>query len=152
MTLSTERFKNVLEYVIKPAVKNSGYKLKLVRADDVHRAGSFIKDILELLLSSFVVIADLTDQNPNVFYELGVRHALSARTILIAQDISFIPSDLREYRTITYEDSAKGTAVFQEKLRRFLLEIYEQPERHDNPVLDRLGSIFENRAAEHEKN
>lgn len=56
-----EKFKNVLDYVIKPAVKNSGFKLKVVRADDVDRAGSFIKDILELLLNSFVVIADLTD-------------------------------------------------------------------------------------------
>jgi hypothetical protein len=146
-----EKFKNVLDYVIKPAAKNSGYKLNVVRADDVDRAGSFIKDILELLLNSFVVIADLTDQNPNVFYELGVRHALSARTILIAQDISFIPSDLREYRTIIYEDSARGTALFQEKLGRYLNDIYEQPDRHDNPVLDRLGSVLEHRNTAHEK-
>lgn len=146
-----EKFKNVLDYVIKPAVKNSGFKLKVVRADDVDRAGSFIKDILELLLNSFVVIADLTDQNPNVFYELGVRHALSARTILIAQDVSFIPSDIREYRTIIYEDSARGTALFQEKLVKYLSDIYEQPDRHDNPVLDRLGSVLEHRSALHEK-
>jgi len=92
-----DKFKNILDYVIKPAVDKSGYELKVLRADDVDRAGSFIKDILELLLNSFIVIADLTDQNPNVFYELGVRHALSARTILIAQDVSHIPSDLREY-------------------------------------------------------
>ena len=42
-----EKFKNVLDYVIKPAVDKSGYKLNVLRADDVDRAGSFIKDILE---------------------------------------------------------------------------------------------------------
>jgi len=94
------RFKDVLEYVIKSAVKASGFELHVVRADDIDRAGAFIKDILESLYTSFIVIADLTEQNPNVFYELGVRHALSPRTILIAQAIDDIPSDLREYRTI----------------------------------------------------
>ena len=78
------RFKDVLEYVIKAAVKASGYHLEVLRADDIDRAGSFIRDILEQLYTSYLVIADLTEQNPNVFYELGVRHALSPRTLLIA--------------------------------------------------------------------
>ena len=64
------QFKDVLEYIIKAAVKASGYTLEVLRADDIDRAGSFIKDILDSLYSSYVVIADLTDQNPNVFYEL----------------------------------------------------------------------------------
>jgi hypothetical protein len=85
-------FYEVLEYVIRPAVKHSGYNLQVIRADDIDRSGSFIKDILECIANSFVVIADLSDQNPNVFYELGVRHALSNRTILIAQSMDDIPS------------------------------------------------------------
>jgi hypothetical protein len=146
----TERhtnFKEVLEYIIKAAVKTSGYSLQVLRADDIDRAGSFIKDILESLYDSYVVIADLTEQNPNVFYELGVRHALSPRTILIAQSIDDIPSDLREYRTIVYDTSAKGAADFSARLKKFLLEMRKEPERPDNPVLDRIGSIFEKRVA-----
>jgi len=61
-----EKFRNVFDYVIKPAVEKSGYRIEVLRADDVDRAGSFIKDILDMLLNSFVVIADLTDQNPKV--------------------------------------------------------------------------------------
>jgi len=141
------KFKEVLEYIIKSAVKNSGYNLQVLRADDIDRAGSFIKDILESLYDSYVVIADLTEQNPNVFYELGVRHALSPRTILIAQSIDDIPSDLREYRTIVYDTSAKGAADFSTRLKKFLSEMRKEPERPDNPVLDRIGSIFENRVA-----
>lgn len=146
----TERhgqFKEVLDYVIKAAVKASGYSLQVLRADDIDRAGSFIKDILESLYSSYVVIADLTEQNPNVFYELGVRHALSPRTILIAQSIDDIPSDLREYRSIVYDTSAKGAADFSARLKKYLNEMQKEPARADNPVLDRIGSIFENRVA-----
>lgn len=146
-TETHSQFKDILEYVIKAAVKASGYNLQVLRADDIDRAGSFIKDILDSLYSSYVVIADLTNQNPNVFYELGVRHALSPRTILIAQSIDDIPSDLREYRTIVYETSAKGAADFSARLKKFLTEMQKEPERADNPVLDRIGSIFENRIA-----
>jgi hypothetical protein len=141
------KFKEVLDYIIKAAVKASGYNLQVLRADDIDRAGSFIKDILESLYGSYVVIADLTEQNPNVFYELGVRHALSPRTILIAQSIDDIPSDLREYRTIVYDTSAKGAANFSTRLKKYLGEMQKEPERADNPVLDRIGSIFENRVA-----
>jgi hypothetical protein len=82
-----------------------------------------------------------------VFYELGVRHALRPRTILIAQSIDDIPSDLREYRTIVYDTSAKGAADFFARLRKLLSEIQKEPERPDNPVLDRIGSIFGNAVA-----
>jgi len=64
-------FKEVLEYIIKPSFDKSDYKFSVLRADDINRTGSFIKDILENLYSSYVVVADLTGQNPNVFYELA---------------------------------------------------------------------------------
>jgi hypothetical protein len=141
------RFKDVLEFVIRPAIASAGYDMSLIRADDMNRPGSFIKDILRQLLDSYVVIADLTTQNPNVFYELGVRHALSPRTILIAQTADDIPSDLREYRTIVYDTSARGAANFKEQLQKYLKEIFADPHRADNPVMDRLGSVLERQTA-----
>jgi hypothetical protein len=146
-----QKFKDVLEYVIKKAIKGSGYQFEVLRADDINRSGSFIRDILDSIYSSHVVIADLTGQNPNVFYELGVRHSLSPRTILIAQSIDDIPSDLREYRTIVYETSAKGAAQFQGRLTKYLEEIYKDGERPDNPVLDRLPAIAKSRDSELER-
>jgi len=141
------RFKEVLDYVIRPAIESSGHVLQVLRADEIQCPGSFIKDILEHVLESHIVIADLTSQNPNVFYELGVRHALSPRTILVAQTVDDIPSDLREYRAIVYDVSAKGAADFRERLHEFLKDIAATPNRPDNPVLDRLGSIIEARTA-----
>jgi hypothetical protein len=146
-----KKFKDVLEYLIKPAIKNSGYNLNVVRADDIERAGSFIKDILTSLLDSHVVIADLTEQNPNVFYELGVRHSLSPRTILIAQSIDEIPSDLREYRAIVYDMTLEGASVFTNRLTNFLKQIFAEPHRPDNPVLDRLQSIIEQKTVQLEQ-
>lgn len=143
-----QQFREVLDFVIKPAVESAGYGLEVIRADDIERSGSFIKDILEYIAGSFVVIADLSQQNPNVFYELGVRHSLSPRTILIAQSLEDIPSDLREYRTIIYSTSAKGAALFAERMEKYLREMREDLQRLDNPVLDRLGGITEERTRE----
>ncbi len=134
-------FKNVLDYIIKPAVEESGYDLKVVRADDINQSGSIIKDILQSLVDSYVVIADLTGENPNVFYELGVRHALKPRTILISEKSEHIPFDLNDYRTIIYENSAKGVNAFKKKLKEYLDAMSRNPERSDNPVLDKLESI-----------
>jgi len=51
-------------------------------------------DIREAVVTARVIIADLTDHNPNVFYELGICHALGKDVILITQD-SEVPSDVR---------------------------------------------------------
>lgn len=135
------KFREILDLVIKPAVEASGHSLQVIRADDIQRPGSFVKDILSKLLNAYVVIADLTHKNANVFYELGVRHALSPRTILIAQSMEDVPSDLREYRTIIYEPSLKGSREFAVNLRSALDAIRADPDYADNPVLDRLSTV-----------
>lgn len=145
-TETYNNFKEILDHIIRPGIKESGYNLNLIRADEIDKSGSFIKQILEHLYKSFIVIADLTNQNPNVFYELGVRHSLSPRIILIAQNSDDIPSDLKEYRTIIYDISPKGITDFKVKLKNYLNEIYRDPEYPDNPVLDRLGDIINEKA------
>ncbi len=145
-----EVFAEVLEYVVKPAVENSGFNLKVVRADEIKKPGSIIKEILENLVNSNIVIADLTTQNPNVFYELGVRHALSPRTILIAQSTDDIPFDLRDYRTIIYNTSARGASAFATTLKIYLEEINSSPDTPDNPVLDRIGFLEQNKIRQYQ--
>ncbi|HUK99817.1 MAG TPA: hypothetical protein VLX29_03070 [Nitrospirota bacterium] len=147
-TAAYSEFKEVLDFIIKPAFEEAEPKYSVIRADAINRSGSFIKDILESIYSAHVVVADLTGQNPNVFYELGVRHCIRPRTILIARNVDDIPSDLREYRTIIYDTSAKGAAAFKKKIKEFLAEIQNNSERPDNPVLDRLGNIVENKLSQ----
>ena len=69
-----------LEY-IKPALEAAG--LDVFRADMEQRAGSILTDMFQELLVADLVVADLTIHNPNVWYELGVRHALRARGVVL---------------------------------------------------------------------
>jgi hypothetical protein len=133
-----ETFRGVLDRLIRPAIETSNLDLRVIRADEIHRPGSFIRDVLEYLAGAYLVIVDLTGQNANVFYELGVRHALSPRTILIARATTDIPADLREYRTLIYSGSAEGDEAFRRSLRTYLEEIEKEPEAPDNPVLSWL--------------
>src|SRR5262245_54851835 len=104
---SAKRFEHIYTHWIKTAVEDlqSAHELGRIgchRADKDNRPGDIIAQVIEALSDADFVIADLTGRNPNVFYELGVRHALRNNTILIAQDIDDIPFDLRGQRTICY--------------------------------------------------
>lgn len=74
-------FNRVFDEYIKPAVEEAG--LTVFRADQEVRAGDIRTDMFQELLVADLVVADLTIDNPNVWYELGVRHALRARGIVL---------------------------------------------------------------------
>lgn len=88
------------------------------------------------------MLADITDANPNVFYELGVRHSLSKRTIIVAQGASHIPSDLRGYWSLIYGTEPRHVKKFAEDLKGIVDHINAEPERPDNPVSDYLEREF----------
>jgi len=102
------------------------------------RPGAFIKDILTMLNQADIVLADLTDMNPNVFYELGVRHTLKNRTILVSQSLDDVPSDLRQYGVILYNTTPKGVTEYKQNINKILRDIKDNPDRSDNPVSDYL--------------
>ncbi len=131
-----QEWTHIFEQMIKPAVTGSRLGFTCERAKP--RTGSLIRDILNELNTADVVIADLTDMNPNVFYELGVRHTLTNRTILIAQDIKYVPSDLQSYWVILYEKGLQGLENFKRQIRETLREMYKNPDKPDSPVADFL--------------
>lgn len=145
-----QKFRDVLDFIFKPAVEKNSIGFDVIRADDLNRTGSFVKDILENIALSYLVIVDMTNQNPNVFYELGIRHTISNRTILVAQSIDDIPSDLREYRTIIYDTTAKGAALFATKISEIILDIDNDPDRPDNPVQTYLPNSVKQKITEYE--
>ena len=73
-------------------------------------------DIWEKVSRSRLLIADLTGQNANVFYELGLAHAISKDVILLTQSMEFVPFDLKTIRCIVYEYTPRGTKDFEKKL------------------------------------
>lgn len=74
-------FNRVYAELFKPALEAAG--LEVFRADEEQRAGDIRTDMFQELLIADLVVADLTIDNPNVWYELGVRHALRARGVLL---------------------------------------------------------------------
>lgn len=74
-------------------------------------------DIWERINRARFLVADLTDFNANVFYELGLAHALSKDVVLIAQSMDFVPFDLKALRCICYDLTRRGTKQLEEKLR-----------------------------------
>lgn len=133
-TCTEAQWTDVYENVFKSALEECGYACE--RAQPM--IGSLTRSIVERLRFSTIVLADLTDRNPNVFYELGIRHSLSKRTIVVAQGGEHVPSDLRGYWFMEYGTRPGQVTQFKKEIRRLVTEIEKDPDRSDNPVADYL--------------
>jgi hypothetical protein len=87
------------------------------RADDFFLNGSIITDIWSAINAAKFIIADCTGRNPNVFYEIGVAHAIGKDTILISKSIEDVPFDLRHLRVIIYEYTPRSIITFENTLK-----------------------------------
>jgi hypothetical protein len=134
-TPSCQDWTEIYNHVFEPALKDLGWHCE--RAAPT--TGSLIASIVERLNAATVVLADLTDRNANVFYELGVRHSISLRTIMVSQHADHVPSDLKGYWYINYGITPARVAQFRTDLQRVLSEIEKAPDRNDNPVADYLA-------------
>ena len=105
-------FNTIYENYIRPALESAGFEV--FRADEEMRAGDIRTDMFQELLLADLVVADLSIDNPNVWYELGVRHALRSRGVIqIACRREYMPFDLYTDRTLTYhiKETPSGPAV-----------------------------------------
>lgn len=88
--------------VYKPGIEKAG--LKAVRADDeIFATGKIIDQVWRGIHSAKVLVAELTTRNPNVFYELGLAHALQKPVVLVSRTEEDVPFDVRHVRVIYYE-------------------------------------------------
>ena len=94
-------FNRIFGELLEPALREAGFDV--FRADQEQRAGDIRFDMFQELLVADLVVADLTLDNPNVWYELGVRHALRARGVMLVQGPRPTqPFDLYTDRKLTY--------------------------------------------------
>jgi hypothetical protein len=84
-----------------PAIREAG--LEPVRADELFSTGSVIGQIWEQISRAKVLLADLTDKNANVFYELGLAHAANKPVIFTTGKLEDVPFDLRHLRVAVYD-------------------------------------------------
>ena len=107
---------------IKPLFQNE-FEITIEQGDEIFNTGSIIDIIQKRIESANFIIADVSMQNPNVYYEVGYSHALGKEIIFITQDINEVPFDIRNQRCLTYSYSDAGIEKFKEKLRKSLREI-----------------------------
>ncbi|MBX3175101.1 MAG: hypothetical protein KF709_11855 [Gemmatimonadaceae bacterium] len=106
---------------LKEVSENAGLRCR--RADDIWDDPAVIQDVVSLIDQSRVVIADCTDRNPNVFYEIGIAHTLGRDVILITQNDGDIPFDLRHLRYVKYLNNGEGLQALAAKLFPRLREL-----------------------------
>jgi len=116
---------------IKPAVEDVGY----VCERSVASPGNIVGNIIGDLFGSNIVLAILTDFNPNVLYELGVRHSLAHGTIMALERGQTIPFDLANYGLVLYSDIDRDH--FARELRNHIQKLHRQP-GPDSPVAEHL--------------
>lgn len=113
------KFNELYTEVIKPICTE--YGLDVTRADESTNNGSIIRDILTELTESTLIIADITPDNANVYYELGYAHAIKKDVILLCDEQrARLPFDLADFRTIFYKDSIAGHTQIKDRLRKHL--------------------------------
>lgn len=135
--ISAAELKDKYDNLIKEAVLKARPNLEVVRADEVSVPGSITTDIVTRLMHSDYVIADVTYPNPNVFYELGLRHACKAGTILIRDKAGpSVPFDIAHLRYSEYENTTSGLKALSSQLTNYFNHLDGSPERPDNHFLE----------------
>ena len=120
-----EDFDALYNDVIIPVCKELGYGP--VRADNCY-GEIILEDIVKGISDASLVIADITKDNPNVFYELGYAHALKKPTILLADQNQRekFPFDTQGYRTIFYQNTIRGKREIENRLREHMEKYQEK--------------------------
>ncbi len=130
-----------LESIISPALEEFGYKV--VRADSIGKAGMITNQIIDYIINSALVVCDLSFHNPNVFYELSLRHSTRKPTVHIIRKCDSIPFDINDFRTIIIDDSSIYTLIpsldtYRNQITQQVRQMVEEPETIDNPILSYL--------------
>ena len=119
-------FDDYYDSVFRPAIKAAGLKPR--RADDLYRPSTIVNDIWEITQKAKVILADLSGKNPNVFYELGLAHALAKPAILVTESMDDVPFDLRALRVIEYDKNAPNWGEqLSGKIEKSIGEVLESP-------------------------
>ena len=126
-----------LSSLVQPALEELG--LTVVRADQIGEPGMITSQVLEYLRRSQLAIADLSYLNPNVFYEVALRHALRLPVVQLIRKADRLPFDVNQVRTLVFDTSDIYSLV--PKLQTYRAEIanqarkaLEDPESVGNPV------------------
>ncbi|MBW4521933.1 MAG: hypothetical protein KME16_19815 [Scytolyngbya sp. HA4215-MV1] len=142
-------FNSIYQTLIKPALEEAGFES--FRADEEAVSGDILTDMFQELLLAELVIADLSIDNANVFYELGIRHAFRRRGVVhIQAGRAYMPFDIFNVRTLPYHCDESGCPDFQflEKDKQALMQMIQatwtsERNRVHSPIFNLLTGLIE---------
>ena len=129
--------------IVEPALEQFG--LKVVRADAIDKPGFITKQVIEQLMRARLVVADLSFHNPNVFYELAIRHAARLPVVQIIRKSDYLPFDINQIRTIQIDNSDIYSLVprietYRSQVANQVRRALENPDLVDNPITTFYGN------------
>jgi len=131
-------FNDIYRLGIKEVFENHGYSCSKV--DEEVFQGQIISEIQNRIIASDIIIAETTDKNPNVYYEVGYAHALNKQVILITKDASTLPFDLKGYKHIDYKGQITVLRSELEKYISWIERSYSRMKIIRDPKLLRSAS------------
>lgn len=128
-----KRSDQVFNHIIKPVAQMCGYKA--IRADHISKPGIITNQVIEYVVEAPLVIADLTGHNPNVFYELAIRHTVRKPVIQIINKGERIPFDIISMRTVHVDiHDLDSVEEAKQKIINQIRYIEEGKVEIDNPI------------------
>lgn len=110
----------IIDQAIIPAIGNK-FDIKVAHRE--YKTGSINDRVIQSIYRSDLVIANLTNLNPNVMFELAIRYSFGKPVIVIAEEGTKLPFDIVDENTIFYVNDPSGAADLKEKIAKFVKEI-----------------------------
>lgn len=131
--VGSSELKSKYDDLIKEAIIKARPRLDVARADEISLPGTITTDIITRIMHSDYVVADVTYPNPNVFYELGLRHACRTGTVIIKdREGPRVPFDIAHLRYVEYENTTAGLKQLAAQLETYFDHFDQNPDRPDN--------------------
>ncbi|MBN1483815.1 MAG: response regulator [Chloroflexia bacterium] len=116
-----EKYDQIYQGLIKVEVERNN--LACLRADDFFEPRWIMDDIEKSILEAKFLVADFSGRNANVFYEVGLAHAVGQPVVLITQNLEDVPPKLKQVRCIVYQDTYAGAPKLRQALKKPVQEL-----------------------------